>query len=69
VEYPVLELRAARGWSLAQAARIFLVTPATIAVNPNSTSSWTGSGVKTPRFLYWASTCRQAALWAETHIQ
>src|SRR5437867_4481786 len=31
----ILELRAARGWSLAQTARIFLVTPLTIA-------SWTG---------------------------
>ena len=30
----ILELRAARGWSLAQTARIFLVTPAT-------TCSWT----------------------------
>jgi len=30
----ILELRAARGWSLAQAARTFFVTPATIA-------SWT----------------------------
>src|SRR5213594_5101723 len=30
----ILELRAARGWSLAQTARIFLVTPATIC-------SWT----------------------------
>src|SRR6059036_2957512 len=27
----ILELRAARGWSLAQTARIFLVTPLTIA--------------------------------------
>jgi predicted RNA polymerase sigma factor len=31
----ILELRAARGWSLAQTARIFLVTPLTIA-------SWMG---------------------------
>jgi len=30
----ILELRAARGWSLSQTARVFLVTPATIA-------SWT----------------------------
>ena len=31
----ILELRAARGWSLAQTARIFLVSPLTVA-------SWTG---------------------------
>ena len=39
----ILELRAIRGWSLAQTARIFLVSPLTIA-------SWTGLSMrKVPR--------------------
>ena len=34
----ILELRAARGWSLSQTARRFLVTPATIAYCPETRS-------------------------------